>query len=211
MSDDVSTEIMTATYRALCEHGYAELTMQDIADETDKSKASLHYHYDSKHDLLVAFLEYLFEEFTERVSDPAGETPAERLHAFIDSVLSPPTEDDDERVAFKTAILELKAQAPYDDDIRERLEAFDEFVFEHVREHVAAGIDAGEFRAVDPADTARFIVTTLDGAQTKQVAVGQDISCTRRMLRSYVETHLAVDGSADESERSDDPTEATPE
>ncbi|MFD1586053.1 TetR/AcrR family transcriptional regulator [Halorientalis brevis] len=211
MSDDVSTEIMTATYRALCEHGYAELTMQDIADETDKSKASLHYHYDSKHDLLVAFLDYLFEEFTDRVSDPAGETPAERLDAFVESVLSPPTEDDDERVAFKTAILELKAQAPYDDDIRERLEAFDAFVFERVREYITAGIEAGEFRTVDPADTARFIVTTLDGAQTKQVAVGQDIDCTRRMLRAYVDTHLVSEDCAGENGRLDGPTEVTPE
>jgi len=192
MSDDVSEEIMTATYRALCAHGYAELTMQDIADETDKSKAALHYHYDSKHDLLVAFLDFLYDEFTDRVSDPAGGTPAARLEAFVDTVLSPPSDDVDERVAFRTALLELKAQAPYNDDIRERLEAFDRFLFEHVREHVAAGIEAGEFRSVDPDDTARFIVTALDGAHTKQVAVGQDIDCTRRMLHAYVETHLVA-------------------
>lgn len=208
MSDDVSTEIMTATYRALCEHGYAALTMQDIADETDKSKASLHYHYDSKHDLLVAFLDYLFEEFTDRVADPAGDTPVERLEAFIDSVLSPPTEDKDERVAFKTAILELKAQAPYNDDVRERLQAFDDYLFERVREYVETGIEAGEFRDVDPADTARFIVTVLDGAQTKQVAVGQDIACTRRMLHAYVETHLVA---ADGNDSPNGPAEVAPE
>ncbi|WP_136717693.1 TetR/AcrR family transcriptional regulator [Halorientalis salina] len=203
MSDDVSDAIMAATYRALCARGYAELTMQDIADETDKSKAALHYHYDSKHDLLVAFLEYLFERFTDRVADPAGETPAERLAAFVDTVLSPPPEDADERVAFRTALLELKAQAPYNDDIRERLEQFDQYLFEHVHEHVAAGIEAGEFRPVDPDDTARFIVTALDGAHTKQVAVGQDIDCTRRMLRSYVETHL-VAGDADDTDDGED-------
>ncbi|MEF8974259.1 MAG: helix-turn-helix domain-containing protein, partial [Haloarcula sp.] len=44
---DTADDIMDATYRALCTHGYADLTMQDIADESDKSKAALHYHYDS--------------------------------------------------------------------------------------------------------------------------------------------------------------------
>jgi AcrR family transcriptional regulator len=37
VTDDTCEAIMSATYRALCAHGYADLTMQDIADETDKS------------------------------------------------------------------------------------------------------------------------------------------------------------------------------
>jgi len=192
MNDETAETIMGATYRALCDHGYADLTMQDIADETDKSKAALHYHYDSKRDLLYAFLDYLYDEFTDRVRDPAGETPAARLEAFVDDVLTPPEQDPDDRVAFRTALLELKAQAPYDEGIRERLERFDEFLHAQVRECVAAGIADGSFRAVDPDDTARFIVTTLDGAQSKQVSVGQDIDCTRRMLHAYVETHLVA-------------------
>lgn len=194
MTEDVSVEIMEGTYRALCEHGYAGLTMQDIADETDKSKAALHYHYDSKRELLGAFLEYLFEQFTARVGDPDGDTADERLRGFVDDVLAPPIDDADERVAFQTAVLELKAQAPYDDGIREHMIAFDEYLHDQVRRLVAEGVASGTFRAdVDPADTARFIVTALDGAQTKQVAVGQDVECTRRMLHAYVESRLVAD------------------
>jgi AcrR family transcriptional regulator len=192
MTDEDADPLMEATYRALCAHGYASLTMQDIADETDVSKAALHYHYDSKHDLLVSFLDYLYAEFTDRVRDPAGATPTERLESFIDDVLVPPEPDEDERVAFGTALLELKAQAPYDEDVRERLERFDSFLHEQARTVVAEGVETGEFRAVDPDDTARFLVTALDGAGTKRVSVGQDTDCTRRMLRSYVETHLVA-------------------
>jgi len=194
VTDDTCEAIMGGTYRALCAHGYADLTMQDIADETDNSKAALHYHYDSKRELLLSFLDYLYDEFTARVRDPDGADPAARLRSFIESVLTPPESDADERIAFRTALLELKAQAPYDDGVRERLERFDAFLHAQVREIVAAGIESGQFRAVDPDDTARFVVTALDGAQTKQVAVGQDIDCTRRMLDSYVETHLVADG-----------------
>jgi len=197
---------MRATYRALCAHGYADLTMQDIADETDKSKAALHYHYDSKRDLLHAFLDFLYEEFTARVSEPAGETPAARLEALVDDVLQPPEQDAGARVAFRTALLELKAQGPYDEGVRERLERFDEFLREEVRSLIAAGIDDGTFGDVDPDDTAQFIVTALDGASTKQVAVGQDIDCARRMLHAYIETHLvAGEGESDDRPA---PTEA---
>jgi AcrR family transcriptional regulator len=192
MSDDVSDAILDATYRALCEHGYADLTMQDIADETDLSKAALHYHFDSKRDLLVAFLDYLYEEFTARVADPAGETAAGRLESFVDDVLAQPESERSERVAFRTALLELEAQAPYDEDVRQRLRRFDAFLHGQVRDLVAEGIESGTIRAVDPDDTARFVVTVLDGTQTKQVAVGQDPDRTRRMLQDYVERHLVA-------------------
>jgi len=196
MTDEDDDPLMEATYRALCNHGYASLTMQDIADETEVSKATLHYHYDSKHDLLISFLNYLYAEFTDRVCDPEGGDPTERLEAFIDDVLVPPEPTEDERVAFRTALLELKAQAPYDEEIREQLERFDSFLYEQARTVVAEGVETGTFDAVDPDDTARFLVTALDGARSKRVSVGQDTDCTRRMLRGYVETQLVADGQA---------------
>lgn len=191
MAEDVPEEIMAATYRALCEHGYAAMTMQDIADRTDVSTAALHYHYDSRRGLLLAFLDHLYEEFTDRVDDPAGDTPAERLLSFLDLVLTPPERGD--RETFGTAILELAAQAPYDDAVRDRLRRFDEFLVDRIREYVAAGVEAGEFRDVDPDDVARFVVTTVDGARTKRVAVGGDVDRTRRALRTYVDAHLRVE------------------
>ena len=197
---------MAATYRALCTHGYADLTMQDIADRTDKSKAALHYHYDSKRDLLLAFLDHLNEAFTDRVRDPAGETPRERLVSVIDRVLSPPEPDADAREAFGTAMLELKAQAPYDEGVRERLQEIDTFLLETVRSPLREGVERGDFRDVDPDDTARFIVTAFEGAWTKHVAVDQDLACTRRMLRNYVETHLL----AGDAGRPDDPPRTDP-
>ncbi len=195
---DARDEIMSATYRALCTHGYAELTMQDIADETELSKAALHYHFDSKQELLESFLDFLYERFTERVGDPEREAAPERLRALVETVLSPPVEDADERVAFKTALLELKAQAPYDEGVRERLRRFDEFLNAQFRSVIDDGIAAGTITdEIDPDDAARFLVTALDGAGTKQVAVGQDPDCARRMLTAYIDGTLAVPG-ADE-------------
>jgi len=192
MSDgDAAEEIMCATYRALCEYGYADLTMQDIADESTKSKAALHYHYDSKHELLCAFLEYLYGRFVERTSDPAGEDPHERLLAFVDAVLDKP----DDREAFGTAILEIRAQAPYEPDFRERLTRFNDYIVDELAAILEAGVADGTFDSnVDPDETARFIVTVLIGAATERVTTGQPFDRTGETLEEYVETHLLADG-----------------
>jgi len=189
---DTAADIMDATYRALCAHGYADLTMQDIADESDRSKAALHYHYDSKHDLLCAFLDYLYEEFVGRTRDPPGADPTERLLNLIDAVLDKPADDSE---AFGTAILEIRAQAPYEQGFRERLTRFDDYLASELAGILEDGVADGSFDPeMDADDTARFIVTVLTGAATERVTAGQPVECTRRMLHQYVETHvLAAD------------------
>ncbi|PSQ60806.1 hypothetical protein BRD18_00020, partial [Halobacteriales archaeon SW_7_71_33] len=100
---------MRATYRALCAHGFADVTTQDIADESDRSKASLHYHYDGKEDLFRQFLEHLFDEYESLTADPPGETPTERLVGLLRTAL---VTDEEADTRFVTAFLEIKAQAP---------------------------------------------------------------------------------------------------
>src|SRR6056297_754308 len=123
MSDETIDDLMEATYCALCKHGYAELTMQDIAAESTKSKGTLHYHFEGKQDLLESFLEFLLDRFEERTETIPGETPAEQLHEFLDELLTPADEDSAEE--FRTAILEIKAQSPYNEAYREKLSGFD--------------------------------------------------------------------------------------
>ncbi|MFC7132243.1 MULTISPECIES: TetR/AcrR family transcriptional regulator [Salinibaculum] len=181
-------EILDATWRALCTHGYADLTMQDIADETTKSKAALHYHYDSKHDLLVAFLDHVADRFLGRVRDAAATTDgdaAARLSAVIDAALSPPETGDIEDM--QTALLELKAQAPHESDFRKRLRESDEQFRDLLAEVLADGIDDGSVRPdVDPDETAHFVVTMFAGAQLRQVSVGE----SRQPVRDHIERHL---------------------
>lgn len=93
---DTGEAIMEATYRALCKHGYVNLTMQAIADEFEKTKAVLYYHYDTKDDLLVAFLDYLLDRFTEQLDIDNVVHPNDRLEALIDELLLGLGDSDDE-------------------------------------------------------------------------------------------------------------------
>jgi AcrR family transcriptional regulator len=195
MPEEPPDDIMDAAYRALCDHGYADVTMQAIADEADRSTAALHYHYDTKHDLLVAFLDHLYDRFADRLDAADEGDPVERLLGVVDAVATPP-DDADRR--FATAVLEIKAQAPYDDDFRDRLAEFDRLLHDRLRDAIADGVDARVLDpGVDPDDAAGFVVTTLNGARVRSVAVGHDRADTRRRLHDYVESQLVADANAE--------------
>ena len=192
MSEDTVDDLMEATYRALCKHGYAELTMQDIAAESGKSKGTLHYHFDGKHDLLESFLGFLLDRFEERTETVPGETPAERLHELFEELLTPTDETAAEE--FRTAILEIKAQSPYDETYREQLSEFDRTMRDRIAGFVEAGIEVGQFRAdADPDETAEFLVTVFHGSQTRAAAVDRSLERTRRYVHVYIDDHLRAD------------------
>lgn len=190
MSNETTTELIRATYRALCKHGYANLTMQDIANESAKSKAALHYYYDTKQDLLLAFLSFLYERFEKRVRTPSGNNPRERLIAFIDAVLTPPERD--EQLAFQTAFLEIKTQVPYNEGFSERIAQFDDLLYKQCRSIVAEGIEAGVFRETDPDAVATFFVTLFNGDHVLWVTENQSSDTTRRLFVEYIESQLLV-------------------
>src|SRR5699024_3525051 len=186
MTDETTTEIMDATYRALCECGYAALRMQDIADKTTKSTGTLHYHYDSTPDLLLAFLDQLYDQFVKNKCAVEGETPDKQLINLIDQWLAP-SEDHTDR-QFQTAILEIKSQAPYDEAYRQQLARFDPAMADRIRKILANRIERGVFAPErDPDRTADLFVTMINGAQTRHIAVNYSITATRTYLLDYID------------------------
>jgi len=171
MSEQAATddEIMDAVYRALCEHGYAELTMRDIADECSKSKSLLHYHYDTKADLLVAFLDDMLTSYEERTACTGDDSPAERLVEFVAQFVFSPDEDD--RVSFHLALLEMRSQGPFEERIQRQLDRSDELLRGRVADILDDGIEAELFEPVDVDRAAALLVATLDGARTRQITL----------------------------------------
>ncbi|WP_323172110.1 TetR/AcrR family transcriptional regulator [Natrialba sp. PRR66] len=171
---DVRDAIMTATYEALCEHGYTDLTAQHIADRTDKSKSLLFYHYDSKEDLIADFIGYLTEWFDERVTQTAGQPPVDRLAMIVDWFLYGSPDVDNERQSFHTAMLELRTQAPHNEQYLEQLRRSDDHLRETIEEILADGIEAGQFVDHDTEEIALLLIATLDGARIRQLTLDRD-------------------------------------
>jgi len=192
MSDEplAADEILDGVYRALCAHGYASLTMQDIADECDKSKSLLHYHYDTKEDLLVAFLSRMITDYEEQLEDEVDDSPVDRLALFLAQFVFTP--DEEERQSFHLALLEMRSQGPFNERMREQLVRSDEVLRETVADILRDGIDEGVFDAVDPEQTAALLVATLDGGRTRQVTLNEnptDVSYTRAVVEQAM-THI---------------------
>lgn len=189
-ASDPNEEIMHATYRALREHGYADLTIKRIADEYGKSTAAIHYHYDTKDNLLAAFLEYVLDRFKDAIHEVETTDPTQRLDLLLDQLLVEPEDHRDLLIA----MLEMRSQVPSKEAFGERFQQNDEYVRYMLETVIAQGIDTGVFNDVDPDHVARALMTIVDGARTREVVLDGDALVTaRRTADEYVNAVLLAE------------------
>lgn len=193
VSSDQNEEIMRATYRALREHGYADLTIKRIAAEYGKSTAAVHYHYETKADLLAAFLEFVLDQFVEPIHEVETTDPERRLELLLDKLLVDPEDHRDLLVA----MVAMQSQAPYEEAFGDRFRQNDEYVRYLLRTVIDHGITEGVFEDVDAEHVARALMTIVDGARTRSVVLDDDatLETARRAAAEYVSAVLLGDGS----------------
>lgn len=188
---DTQEAIMDATYRALRNCGYADLTIQAIADEFEKSKSLLYYHYDTKDEILIAFLEYMIEEFAVEETLDSEDAPDEQLSAFIDELV--PASPTDAQREFQVALLELRSRALSKDAYREQFTRVDGLVHETLAEILAAGVEDGTFRDIDIEETAALLGAALSGAMLRRATTTDDVEATRNGLYQLVESTILAE------------------
>lgn len=190
-ASDPNEEIMRATYRALREHGYANLTIKRIAEEYGKSTAAIHYHYDTKDDLLASFLDYLLDEFRDTVHEVEITDPEERLTLLLDKLLV----DAQDHPDLLVAMLEMRSLAPYEEAFSERFQQNDEYVRYLLSTVVDQGVQDGVFSDVDADHTARALMTIIDGGRTRAVVLDDvdALATARQTADEYVTDVLLAD------------------
>jgi AcrR family transcriptional regulator len=189
-AESATDEIMLATYRALCTHGYPNTSIAKIADEFEKSKSLLYYHYDDKEDLLEDFLAFLLDRLEAELDEVDHDDPREHLLALVDRLL--PSEMDDEAFQFRRAILEIRSQAPYHGTYRAQFERSDELFLAEFVAVIERGIEEGQFRAVNAEEAAEFIYSAAYGAIERGVTLEDPdvIEQNRAIIREYVASQL---------------------
>ncbi len=189
ISSETRKNIMKATSRAIRKHGYAELTMDNIADEYDKCKSNLHYHYGTKENLMVDFISYLLEGFEKKIV-PDIDDPEEKLTVLIDRMLFG-INGEEIPEKFHAVLMEMRSQAPYDKKYREKITQNDTFIHDKVSEIIEEGIENGDFREVDPDEIATLILSTIDGGRVRQISTDRDVAeKARESLKHLVESLL---------------------
>lgn len=182
-------EILAAAYRALCRHGYATLTIEKIGAELDKSTSLVYHHYDSKDDLLASCLEFLLDQYEREFMEAEPADPKSTLNGAFDDFLDP--EMSTERYEYVRALVELRGQAPHDERYREQFTRSDRLFEERFAEIVAAGVESGQFRDVDPEATAAMLHTLFAGALFKHATADEErLATLRTEIDAYLETRL---------------------
>jgi len=80
-------ELAVAFGRLLAERGYAGATMAELARASGLRQGLVHYHFESKQEILLALLEHLAQGLEARVAarTTTNSTPREALLAYIDA------------------------------------------------------------------------------------------------------------------------------
>lgn len=141
MADDPVTGILEATHPALCRHGYADVTVADVAAEADRSTAAIHYHFESKEALFTSLLSFLSERHSARISAIAADGPRARLRAIVEAAVVGDRAESGRD--FRAAMVAVGAQAPYDAAVRATLTRFDDFLAAELRETIAGAHSLG--------------------------------------------------------------------
>ena len=187
-------EIMRATYLALCEHGYAGLTIARIGEEFPKSKSLIYHHHDGKDALLLDFLEFMLDRYEATMPLERPEDPEAHLEAVLDYMFLTPLPD--EHRDFLTAMVELRSQAAHDEDYRAHFTRHDRFFVERLSLLVEAGIESGDFADVDSEVVASFVLNAMNGSLGWRLTTDDDpAEDVRAELEAYLRARLLPDDS----------------
>jgi hypothetical protein len=125
-------------------------------------------------------MDYLLDNFVDQVTGCEGQDPADRLRTMAKLVVTG-REGDDAR-DFHTALLGLRAQAPYDEQLREQLSRNDRAIRALIADVVRDGQAQGQFdESIDPDAFAALFRSTIEGAQSHDVILG-DAAPTEQAL-----------------------------
>jgi AcrR family transcriptional regulator len=178
---DSKKEIIEATCRALEKHGYSGLSIQNIADEFEKSKSLLYHHYDSKEDLLLDFLDHQLEAFREKAEEDSEEDVKEafREKAFMAF---------DEETGMK-GFIEIRTEGLRDERFRERFQEFSQAYREKLEELIRKGQKEDVFKEAEGEKVSEFI----DAVNKEAIfsgAMEEDTEVLKEELEFYLEQKI---------------------
>lgn len=188
---DTKTAILKATFDALAEHGYADLTIDRISQHFSKSEGLVFYHYDGKDDVLLDLLDYLLDRFVQvgmPISDEGD--PESRLRSLLGQVISETNEQQSQD--YERVLTELRMRAAQDEEFREYFDQSQDNFLKTIRNIIQDGIESGDFRDTDRELVADFLVTLISGEIFDRVTVS-DSRPIQSELDNYIEYRLLAD------------------
>lgn len=162
-TDERRAQIATALLKVMAHHGYDGASIADIARAARIAPGAVHYHYRDKQEILLAALELLVREHSQRLMialDAVGADPAAQLATFIDVHLGLGAHADPDALACWVL---LAGEALRQRAVGTRFEAALVAIAHTLAEIIARGIATRAFRSDDPHAAAAALVATIQG------------------------------------------------
>jgi len=190
MDPDAREAVALAVQNALAQHGYERLTTAKIAEEYENSEAGLYYYFDTKDEMIAAFLDRAADYLSEDLLRVESDDPEAALRDACDFLFRTP---DHEYAGIAVAIMELLSHAPYNETLRAPLLELETACLDALTDIVAAGVEQGTFREVDPRATATLLLAAADGSTGIAVALEMDVTDDLRQgWTAYVDSLVAA-------------------
>jgi TetR/AcrR family fatty acid metabolism transcriptional regulator len=99
-------EVLRVAYRLMATKGMHRMTLQDVADEADMSKANVVYHYKTKEDLVLTSMQWVLERVAARVvaATASVEGRNAKIRAMIDAIFLDPQRNRDFYIVYAELI-----------------------------------------------------------------------------------------------------------
>lgn len=189
MTKATKQRIIEATFSALVEHGYADLSIKRIGEGFEKSPSLIYYHFEDKDDLILALLDFHIERFTEQYIEGSTADPETKLRQLVEKCL--PEEASAAERELLSVYAELRAQAARNDEYREKITWIDDLLVETVATFIAEGIESGQFQVVESDVVAEHVVALLLHGQ--YVRATTDREDTVSVLRTVIDDLIRKD------------------
>jgi AcrR family transcriptional regulator len=185
--------ILAAAVERIASDGIDDVRIARIAMDAGVSTSLVHYHFETREALLEQALDYSFELAGDvRIGDREGEAPdhAHRLAAMVDQCLPYPGALERDWILW----VELWLRAVRHPELRPTAARLYRRMHVWFSEAIAAGVDAGEFRAgVDPGRTADRVLAMCDGFGVRALLTELSIDRARSEVWAFLAQELGLD------------------
>lgn len=161
-SEHSRQQVLDAAIRTLAERGYAHTAVSDIAEAAGMSKGAVHYHFESKEDLIAQVLTHCAAIMRERVTSAwdAPGAPQEKIRRALLALRSTRKDTGPEL----RVLADLMAQGIHDPNLRSPLSAMFEANRKEVLRHLESNFtELGIKPKVPLSVVPRLVLGMLDG------------------------------------------------
>ncbi|MBE2240212.1 MAG: TetR/AcrR family transcriptional regulator [Caldilineaceae bacterium] len=157
--------ILDAARDLFVKYGYEGLSIRDLAEQCGLAKATIYHHFQDKQDIFLSVLGHAALTMHQRIVEAAarGETPVEKLRAMVYAYCDMLVE---RRMVF---FWSLRANAETEEQLRKFVQTHKEHLLGPLTQIVHAGIEGGDFRAVDAQMSALCLLGMLNASMAYRI------------------------------------------